>query len=449
MDQRCVWNLGALALAACLHCGAADGGVPQRPAAVSSTSALDIVLAPHEGTHALDERVRQQQARIARTQVRAAELERLGFLFVARARTLSDPGSYNLALKVAEAIEALEPGSHSALLLRGHALHSLHHFKEAELVARRLVQERGAPFDHGLLGDVLVDRGELQSAIDSYQRMMELRPDQHAYARAAHVRYLKGDLPGAIAAMKVAARAASPRNPESFAWTWAKLAGYQLQSGEVREARHSAERALEVAPESFQAQRAAALLALAEGDWRAALPPLKAAAVSGPHPEVLWMLSELLDRLAKPAEAAEARARLMTSGAKEDPRFFALYLASHGLELDDAERLARAELAERPDIYSYEALAWVQSAKGEHGPALENARRSLAEGTQDPRLYYHAGMIAQRAGDQRLARDWLARAQAAAGVLLPSQRAQLTTLRTPIGERSTTTRSVTRKQGAP
>lgn len=394
-------------------------------AALPAASALELVLAPQAGEHALDQQIRRLQQRIPQSRVQAEELDRLGWLFVTRARELADPGSYNLALQCALAIETIEPGSHAALLLRGHALHSLHHFAQAEIVARRLAAERGLAFDFGLLGDVLVDRGALDEAVANYQRMMDIRPDSHAYARAAHVRYLKGDLPGALAAMEVAARSASARNRESFAWTWAKLAGYQLQSGDAELAQDSVQRALEVSPDSFHALRVQGLIWLARGEPERAITPLRTAAARTPHPEVLWMLIDALTSAKREPEAEAVRAQLLARGASEDPRAFALYLATQGQQLAAAERLARAELAERQDVYSYEALAWVQAASGDLPAALENARRSLATGCADPRLYYHAGLIADRAGLSADALAWLERAQRAAPMLLPAQRARL------------------------
>jgi tetratricopeptide (TPR) repeat protein len=424
----------ACALLLCTTCACSDrGGAGGARASTSVTaktsarapSAQELALAPRDGDHPLDQRIRMLQRRIAGSKVPAAELDRLGWTFIARARELADPGSYQLALQCALAIEGHEPGSHDALLLRGHALHSLHRFREAESIARRLVKERGLPFDLGLLGDVLADRGELDQAVDAYQRMVDMRPDAHSYARAAHARYLKGDLAGALEAMTMAARAASPRNRETFAWTWSRLAALQLQAGAADGALDSVERALALFPQSPPALKQQAAIWLSQGRLEQALVPLRAAAQQLPHPDVLWMLIETCEALGLEREAHDARAQLLATGASEDGRAFALYLATRGEQLARAEQLVSAELAERKDVYTYEALAWVQSARGRHAEALTNARRSLAAGTDDPRLHYHAGLIAERAGDLAAARTWLARAEAARAHLLPSQRAQL------------------------
>lgn len=416
---------GGLSGSACDREATAGSPEPAHAASAAMASAESLALAEWSGDHAVDERIRKQQERVRTSTTRAEDLDRLGWLFVARARELDDPGSYNMALQCALAIEEVAPGSASALLLRGHALHSLHHFAEAEPIARRLVDARGLPFDLGLLGDVLVDRGKLEEAIDAYQRMMDSRPDSNAYARGAHVRYLKGDLNGAISAMERACRAASPRNRENFAWTWSKLALYRLQAGELDVALSNAQRALQVHPESVPALKAAAQVYLARSEPELALAALDKALERSAHPDLHWMKAETLTALGRAQQASAQEQQLLERGAGEDPRAFALYLASRGRDLPLAARLMEQELRERQDIYSYEALAWVQSAQGRHAEALQSAQRSLAAGTLDPRLYYHAGIVAERAGDTGLAQSRLAQARLGATMLLPSQRNEL------------------------
>ena len=141
------------------------------------------------------------------------------------------PGFYKLAEQCARCIEKRNPQSQEAMLLRAHVLQNLHRFKESETLARRLVQQRGLSFDYGLLGDALMEQGKLSDAVEAYQRMMNLKPDLRAYARAAHMRWLKGDLEGAIEAMQLAVSAATPSDAESAAWVNTRLAFYEFQAG--------------------------------------------------------------------------------------------------------------------------------------------------------------------------------------------------------------------------
>lgn len=186
------------------------------------------------------------------------ELERRGWKLVDGARNDDDHAGYRRAEQCALAIEALEPGSHSAALLRGFAFHNQHRFGEAEQIARHLVAQRGLAYDWALLGDAMIEQGDLQEAERAYQRMLDLRPDANAYSRVAHFRSLVGDVEGAREMLRWAARASSPRAPGHFAWTWARLAVYEAQHGDPIAARAIAERAVQIAPSSLQARHALA-----------------------------------------------------------------------------------------------------------------------------------------------------------------------------------------------
>ena len=122
-------------------------------------------------------------------------------------------------------------------------------------IARELVAQRTLPFDYGLLGDALVEQGRLAEAVDAYQRMVDLRPDLQSYSRVAYMRWLKGDLDGAIEVARLAARAASPLDPESASWSLTRLGHYYLQAGSLADAKAACEAAL-----TYSADYPAALL---------------------------------------------------------------------------------------------------------------------------------------------------------------------------------------------
>ncbi|HTH20151.1 MAG TPA: hypothetical protein VL912_08715, partial [Candidatus Udaeobacter sp.] len=169
---------------------------------------LGLVLMPQAGESSTDKEIFQLQQRVREGRNVELWLDRLGWAFVGKARESFDSGFYKIAEQCALGIEKRNPQSQEAMLLRAHVLQNLHRFKESETLARRLVQERGLSFDYGLLGDALMEQGKLNDAVEAYQQMMNLKPDLRAYARAAHMRWLKGDLEGAIEAMQFAVSAA-------------------------------------------------------------------------------------------------------------------------------------------------------------------------------------------------------------------------------------------------
>ncbi len=62
-------------------------------------------------------------------------------------------------------------------------------------------------------------------------------------------------------------------------------------------------------------------------------------------------------------------------------------------------------------------------------------QRALAEGTEDARLFYHAGLIAEAVGANDEAHRWFEKADAQSHILLPSQRAELAKRERGIGPR--------------
>jgi tetratricopeptide (TPR) repeat protein len=373
--------------------------------------------------------VDQQIVRLQQEARRAAEpvayLERLGWAFIAKARRSFDPGFYTLAEQCALCIAAHKPSSAEALLLHGHVLHNLHRFREGEVLARQLVAQRGLSFDYGLLGDVLMERGKLAEAVEAYQHMMNQKPSPQAYSRVAHVRWLKGDLAGAIEAMRLATGASGFHDAEAAAWAHVRLALYELQADHLPKASDHLATALAMQPEYAPALLARGRLLLAQDQPVEAITPLSHAAQLNPLPEYQWVLIEALRAAGRADEAAAVATQLKQRGAANDRRTFALYLATTGQDSATALRLAEEELTMRADVFTLDTLAWALSAVGRHQEARTFSARALAEGTQDARLFYHAGVIAAAVDQPAAAARWFAQATALRQMLLPSERQHL------------------------
>ena len=368
----------------------------------------------------------QQQAR-ARGATRDA-LERLGYLYVARARVSNDAGDYTLADKAAGCLESRYPADAGALLLKGHVLHQLHRFRDAERTARTLVARRTVALDYGLLGDALMEQGRLAEAGVAYQRMLDLKPFYQSYTRAAHLRWLEGDLEGAVQAIRLAIASASPRDPESAAWAWTRLAAYELQASRFREALAAAETALRHQPGYAAAQLARGRVLLAMNRRAEAVPVLREAAHLNPLPEYQWLLADVLRLEGLVSEAEDVERELMTRGSIGDPRTHALFLATRRVLVPRALALTEQELQARADVFTIDAHAWALAANGRIAEAHQRISRALAEGTQDARLFLHAGVISAAAGRDREARQWLDRAERLRPMLLPSEADELARL---------------------
>ena len=394
---------------------------PQLRAAMS----YKIAMSPQPGGDQLDRDIETVQRRIREAPEPRPFLEKLGWLYVAKARSAYDPGFYKLAEHCAAALEVADPKSPEAMLLRGHVFISFHRFAEAEAIARELVKQRALPFDYGLLGDALMEQGRLTEAVSAYQNMVDLRPDLQSYSRVAYMRWLKGDLDGAIEVARLAARAASPLDPESGAWSLTRLAQYHFQAGSLADAKAACDSALSLSPGYPAALLLRSRMLLDVDKVAEAVAPAQRAAQLNPLPEFQWVLADTLRAAGRADEAAKVEADLKQFGAQSDPRTFALFLATRGEQAESAVQLAQRELQDRADIFTHDALAWALAAAGRHDEAWPHMEKALAEGTVDARLFTHAGVLAARLGRTAEAESWLASARSLQRTLLPSERQQL------------------------
>ena len=392
----------------------AENSSPKSP--LTELAACRFVLAPSNGA---DEEIARQQALIRSGST--AALERLGWSFVKKARLTFDASYYNLAQQCAACMEATGAKGPDTLLLRAHALQSLHRFNEAEAVARELVRMRERPFDYGVLGDVLIDQGKVREGAVAYQKMIDLRPDLQSYARAAHVRWLTGDLNGAIELMRLAVSGSSPNDSEAAAWAYTRLSLYQLQQGATKQALESCSAALTLQSDYAPAMLARGRILLALRRPGDAVVELQHAAELNPLPEYQWALADALALTGDRERAKEVESKIIERGAAEDPRSFSLYLATRGADVGQAVHLAQLELTMREDVFTHDALAWALAQAGRAREAQMHATEALSEGTVDARLFLHAGIIAALNNDNAQAKRLLQRASSIQQMLFPSE----------------------------
>ena len=380
-----------------------------------------IALAAQTGATKLDEEITkwQQKSKTTNQEAGKISLEQLGWKFIEKARISNDPGFFQLAASCAECIQSKsDQPSPEAMLLRGHALHQMHRFLEAEPIARELVKARGLGFDYGLLGDVLMEQGKLKEAIDAYQEMMDQKPNMQAYTRAAHVRWLQGDINGAVTLSAMAARSGSPQDREATAWAYSKLAFYYLYQHKTKEAKATIGSALQWQPEYAPALLMKGKILMSEGNFAEAVPVLKRAAELNPLTDYHWALSEALRGNGNESEAQALEAKMN----QDDSRTLSLFYATRNLNQAKALSLSTEELKLRQDVYTWDALAWAQFAAGNLTEAETSINKALAEKTQDARFFLHAAVINSHLGNQKIAAKFFEQATTNQHMLLPSER---------------------------
>jgi Flp pilus assembly protein TadD len=112
--------------------------------------------------------------------------------------------------------------------------------------------------------------------------------------------------------------------------------------------------------------------------------------------EYTGALKDLYTRSASPVKAQEQRGllavieKLGRALNEKTNRTLALALADHNRSLPLALELVRAEIVERPDVYTWDALSWVLFKNGSIPEAREASKKALKFRTPEPQFYYHA-----------------------------------------------------------
>src|SRR5262245_32901728 len=157
----------AAAVLAALLLSQACSRTTRPPDSPVQSRACQVTIAATAGD---DKDIARLQADLREQRAPARAAEQLGYRFISKARLTNDAGFYTIAEQAAACLDAVQPGDAATLLLRGHVLHQLHRFREAEAIARRLVALREFVLDFGLLGDVLMEQGRLGRSATAYQK---------------------------------------------------------------------------------------------------------------------------------------------------------------------------------------------------------------------------------------------------------------------------------------
>src|SRR5439155_9692339 len=129
-----------------------------------------------------------------------------------------------------------------------------------------------------------------------------------------------------------------------------------------------------------------------------------------PDPAFVAALGDLY-KLAGRDDDAEKQYKLVEAIAKLNvySRQQALFYADHDLKPQEAYSIAAKEYSIRKDIYGADAVAWTALKAGRLNEAEATIQEALSLGTQDAKLFYHAGVIAKVAGDDASALNYFKR----------------------------------------
>jgi len=337
------------------------------------------------------------------------------------ARETGDPTWYGHARAAVDRALAIAPDDFTAQRTEAWVLLGQHEFLTPRALAEQaVVREPRDWMSWANLTDASVEVGDYDRAVEAADRLATLRPGVAAYTRVAGLQALLGDRATAISTLEMAVETAEHAEPETLAWTLVHLGHEHLALGDPAAASGAYERALVVFADYHLALAGLARARAAQGRIDEAITLATRAVERVPAPALYGLLADLHAAAGQTAEAERALGavqvmeRLAASQGLSYGREVAMVLADHDRDVPDALRIARADVARRPDVYGDDVLAWTLFKNGRDAAAKRASSRALRLGTEDAMLHYHAGMIAAALGRSRVAARHLEQALALA-----------------------------------
>jgi tetratricopeptide (TPR) repeat protein len=382
--------------------------------------------------NATDDLIKSLQARVKRYPEDHAGYAGLGAAYLQKGRETADAADYELAkIALEKSLNLLSNDPAAAFAMTQMAVVCMveHRFEDAHTWAQKaLALGSGDPSPWAIAGDALADMGDYKGAAEAYARLQSFygsEDEKLAYSyqrdsRMSLLRFVVGDTHGAIQLMRNAVRTAMETHmpSENIAWSQYQFGEELFLAGETDAAERAYLASLEECPNYYRALAGLAKVRASQGNYVDAIKLYKEAIEAVPYPEYAAALGDIYHKLGQLEDArkqyqlVEFIGYLSQVNQQIHNRDLALFYADHDLKLYESLALAQKELEVRRDIYSWDVLAWCLFKNDKTQQAAEAISRALEQGTNDPQLFFHAGMIYEKAGDSVKAKEYLRRALA-------------------------------------
>ncbi len=381
---------------------------------------LGLVVSPLWAATTTDEAIRKYRLLLLHFPADYTLHTKLASVYILKARETGDLVYYDRAEQaLRRSLDLRTEGNYQAYTYLAAIFQAKHDFDKAVTAAKRAGAM--APTDsyaYGLLGDAYQEQGKYDRAGWAYEKMHRLVPSLFSHARLARFHWLHGDTEGALRHLRLAVERGltRSRSNENIAWAQTQLGEFHFSQGALPEAEAHHRAALSTYPGYHVATVGLAEVLAAQGHDQKAVKLYHDALQTIELPHYAAALGNLYRKLGRVDEAEQQYQRVeqLTSGTTLNEvlynRMLAYFYAAHDRNVENALVLARKELEQRNDIYTYDVLAWALYKNGQVHEALPAMAEALKLGTKDARLFFHAGMIHSYLGQAEQSKSYLTRA---------------------------------------
>lgn len=349
---------------------------------------------------------------------------RLAEIYLQRLRETGDSEWLRRAGETVRRSLASVPAEQNAggLFAQARVEYESHHFAAARDLASALTKiEPGKSRGFALLGDALLEFGDLDQAAAAYDEMQKRKGDAvESETRFARIELIRGAHDSARMHFEKALEAArdlSPASPKIVAWCLVQSGQLAFNLGQWDLAEKNFQAALAERPDDAGALEHLGELRAAHEKYDEAISLYEKVIAQTPRPEFWQALGDVYAAMGKVAEAAtwhvRARDAYLKNAAEGNAHYFH-HLAGFFSDTEEnpveARKWAQGDLELRHTAAAKDALAWSLYRGGEFEEAANAAREALTSGSKDAHILFHAGMIFLAAGDSVRGKDLLAEA---------------------------------------
>jgi tetratricopeptide (TPR) repeat protein len=339
----------------------------------------------------------------------------LAFAYAQRVRETADPAYYVQAETALQKSFQITPDNLEGQKARLMILLGRGEFAQALGLAK--VLNRKTPDDvllYGFIADAAIALGDYSDAEEAAQWMLDMRPGNvPGLLRGAALRRLYGDARGAADFFSQAYQQMAPTQTEELAWTLTEMADLQLSTGDIDGADKLIHSAMQRFPGYYAALEVSAQVQTARQNYSEAADLLRQRNLQSPTAASQYALAEALERAGQATEAASAFANfvamarpLINNNDNANQELISYYLG-RGHHAAEALRIAELEITKRHDVNTLDGYAWALCGNGRYDEAQKQIAVALAVGVREARMFYHAGIIAEKLHDDALASRYL------------------------------------------
>ena len=331
----------------------------------------------------------------------------LGFALCHRGQETSDVSVYSEADEVLGTALEISPDNFEARKAQVCVLLGRHEFARARELA--MVLNKRIPDDvmvYGLLVDANAALGNYPEAENAAQWMLNLRPgNTPAFLHAADLREVFGEPEGAIQLLKIVLDATPATDVDARVHVLTQMARVSLEIGNLTSAESMSERALSLQPEDPRALLVLAEVRILQGKPSDSVQLLQQSYKSLPQTKTLYALAEAMEAASMQDEAKstfvefERQAKSESSDPDNENRELIFYYADHANNPSKALQIGEQEVARRRDVHTLDAYAWALYKNGRCAEAKKQMDLLLKVGVREGPIFYHAGEIELRLGN--------------------------------------------------